>query len=156
MTSSFPPTTYMPVVTDVRLGTDLVFVPRLLRIYQRYGDAFFKKLLTEAEWTYCLQGVESTGSRQQIRRAAGRIAVKEAVSKALECGLNGLGWNQGVSWREIEVVSQRQAPPQVCLRGKAVERAKALGLSSWRLSLSHDGDYALATVVGLITSEELA
>jgi holo-[acyl-carrier protein] synthase len=85
-----------------------------------------------------------------IQKAAGRIAVKEAVSKALGCGVNGLGWRQGVQWRDIEVVSQKQSPPELLLRGRALDASTRLGVRTWRLSLSHDGDYALATVVGLI------
>jgi holo-[acyl-carrier protein] synthase len=133
----------------LRLGTDLVHLPRLVRIFDRYGAPFFQKLLTEQEWNYCqsggTQGIK--GKILLIRRAAGRIAVKEAVAKALGCGLNGMGWSQGVDWKEIEVLSTPQSPPQLRLFGKAEALAEQLQLHHWQLSLSHDGDYALATVI---------
>jgi holo-[acyl-carrier protein] synthase len=137
--------------SDVCLGTDLVYVPRLMKIYRRYGAAFFRKLLTAQEWDYC-DNAGTGGDRMRIRRASARIAVKEAVSKALGCGLNGLGWAQGVGWRDIEVVSVPQSPPQLRFSGEALERATAQGLHHWRVSISHDGDYAMATVIGLVAS----
>lgn len=141
-----------PVVGDLLLGTDLVYIPRLQESYRRYGRSFFLKLLCEAELAYC-EGVSGAGKVREavlIKKAAGRIAVKEAVSKALGCGLNGLGWVQGVPWKDIEIVSKVQSPPALLLHGRALDLSTGLGVRAWRLSLSHDGDYAMATVVGLI------
>jgi holo-[acyl-carrier protein] synthase len=135
---------------DLRLGTDLVFVPRLTASYRKYGDAFFRKLLTETELAYCHGKNAPAREAQFIKHAAGRIAVKEAVAKALGIGMNGLGWSQGAFWREIEVTSQSQSPPGLQLHGRALEAADRLGIRAWRLSLSHDGDYAVATVIGLL------
>src|SRR5262249_39990631 len=89
--------------TDLLLGTDLVHVPRLRAAFSRHGRLFFARLLTPAELAYCF----SAGKKEAaaIRHAAGRLALKEAVSKALGTGLNGLGWSQGVGWQEIEMVS---------------------------------------------------
>lgn len=135
---------------NILLGTDLVYVPRLQQTYRkRHGTAFFNKLLTPAEWAYC-QAVGPQRETQLLRRAAGRIALKEAVAKALGTGLNGLGWSQGVHWQDIEIVSQSQSPPDLRLTGRALETASNLGIKLWRCSLSHDGDYAMATVIGLI------
>lgn len=140
---------------DLLLGTDLVYIPRLQESYRRYGSSFFLKLLRETELAYC-EGSAEAGKAGKVResvmikKAAGRIAVKEAVSKALGCGLNGLGWVQGVQWKDIEIVSQVQSPPALLLHGRALDLSTNLGVRAWRLSLSHDGDYAMATVVGLI------
>lgn len=133
---------------DLLLGTDLVFVPRLLANYRRHGSKFFTRLLTDSEWAYC-QGEGPVRDTLTIKKAAGRIAVKEAVSKALGCGLNGLGWAQGVQWKQIEVLSQSQSPPGLRLTGRALEISDELGIRAWRVSLSHDGDYATATVIAL-------
>lgn len=133
------------------MGTDLVFVPRLRERYRRHGDAFFRKMLTDAELVYC-KGAAFGPESVFVKRVAGRIAVKESVSKALGVGINGLGWNQGVAWKEIEVISQNQKPPHLQLSGRALEISDRLGILSWQLSLSHDGDYAMATVIGLYQS----
>lgn len=129
----------------LRLGSDLVYIPRLQQAKKRHGDAFFRKLLTPAEWAYCQSG----GEKRWLARAAVRLAVKEAVAKALGCGLNGLGWGQGIGWRDVEVISAHQQAPKVQLHGKAQEQALILGLTGWQVSISHDGDYGLATVIGL-------
>ncbi len=153
------------------LGTDLVYVPRLEKSLTRFGQAFFARLLTPAELAYCFGEAETVAqihsgnedplalyatssrhtqalTRRNLQRVAARIAVKEAVAKALGTGLNGLGWGQGVSWQEIETLSQPQQAPQLQLYGRAKARADAAGIHRWLLSFSHDGDYATATVIG--------
>jgi len=133
-------------ITDIRVGTDLVYIPRLKRTYERLGAAFFLKILTESEWAYCQQG----HLKHALRRAAARIAAKEAVAKALGCGLNGLGWSQGIRWRDIEIFSAGNEPPILQLYGTAIKKQTLVAIQDWRLSISHDGDYALASVWGLI------
>jgi holo-[acyl-carrier protein] synthase len=73
---------------------------------------------------------------------ASRFAAKEAVLKAL-----GTGWGEGIAWREVEVVGARGRPPEVRLTGRAQRMAEGRGIQRFHLSLSHDGDYALAFVV---------
>jgi holo-[acyl-carrier protein] synthase len=130
---------------SIRLGSDLVHIPRLEKSWRRHGEAFFLKLLSETEWRYCCQG----HPKLWMRRAAGRIAVKEAVAKALGCGLNGLGWGEGIHWRDLEVISMEKAAPQLRVTGQAAFFQKQLNIVCWRISFSHDGDYAFATVLGL-------
>lgn len=135
-----------PSLNQLVLGTDLIYVPRLQTAYARYGRGFLSKLLTEAELAHCFSAANKP--LPIIRRAAGKIAVKEAVSKALGTGIQGLGWAQGVPWHSIEVVAQNQQAPRLLLHGKAQQAAQNLGLREWRISLSHDGDYATATAIG--------
>jgi holo-[acyl-carrier protein] synthase len=133
---------------DLLLGTDLVEVSRLKKAFSCYGQVFFAKMLTPLEMEHCFTA--ATKESVSIQRAAGRIAVKEAVSKALGSGLNGLGWGKGVDWREIEVVSGHQQPPRLKLHAGAQALAEEMQVRDWRISLSHDGQYAIATVIGLI------
>lgn len=136
--------------SDLRVGTDLVYIPRLHRSYARLGLRFLQRLLTPQELAYC-QG-QGSAFRESffLKRAAARIAAKEAVAKALGSGLNGLGWGQGIHWHEVEVIASKQSPPELVLSGRALQYASQLNIECWRFSLSHDGDYALATVTGLI------
>lgn len=135
---------------DLALGTDLINVDRLKKTFSRYGQTFFGKMLTPLELDYCFR--ETKKEDVSIRRAAGKIALKEAVSKALGTGLNGLGWGDGVAWHDIEVLSQQNQAPTLQLHGKAKLIATEKQIQTWRISLSHDGDYAIATVIGLIHS----
>ncbi len=143
----------MAPFTNLVLGSDLVAIPRVLASYRRFGTRFLSRFLTPAELHACQTGLSNPHSPRYaihiITKAAARIAAKEAVSKALGVGISGIGWDQGVSWQEIEVLSEPQAPPQLKLTGKAFQVAQSQGIQDWKISLTHDGDYAMATVIGL-------
>lgn len=134
---------------DLLLGTDLVFVPRLAENMARLGEDFFAKILNDDELAYC-----QSNPKHFLKRAASHVAVKEATAKALGIGISGLGWESGSGWKEIAVVSKSQSPPGLSLSGRALEAADRLGVRFWRVSLSHESDYAMATVVGLISCRQ--
>ena len=71
---------------------------------------------------------------------AARFAAKEAVMKAL-----GTGYGRGVWWRDIEVV-RTSGRPTIVLHGGALQRAAAIGVARWHLSLTHTAGQALAHV----------
>ncbi|MDN5559547.1 MAG: holo-ACP synthase [Ruaniaceae bacterium] len=71
---------------------------------------------------------------------AARFAAKEAVAKAL-------GSPGGMRWRDCEVVTEADGAPHLVLTGTVAEAARARGVRSWHLSLSHDGGLAIAMVV---------
>lgn len=133
-------------LTDVRLGSDLVSLPRLQRVYERHGLKFFQKILTPDEMAYCLENHQ----KRFLERAGGRIATKEAVSKALGVGIKGLGWQKGLSWQSVELIAHTQQQPQLLLHDEAKSLAETLQVKGWRNTLSHDGDHVMATVIALI------
>jgi holo-[acyl-carrier protein] synthase len=136
-------------ILDIRLGADIVDKERIARNLKRFGPRFLSRLLTESEIAYCTEATATEPTR--IRRVAGRIAAKEAIAKALGAGLNGAGYQGGVSWREIAIVpAQAHQGPGVQLSGRAAWYAAQCGISAWRLSISHDGDVAQATALGLV------
>jgi holo-[acyl-carrier protein] synthase len=73
---------------------------------------------------------------------AARYAAKEAFVKAL-----GLGMRAGMSWQEIEVVRNELGAPSLRLFGQAEKIAVERQVTAIHLSYSHEGDYALATVI---------
>ncbi len=73
---------------------------------------------------------------------AARFAAKEAFLKAL-----GTGLRDGLSWQQIGVVRDQLGCPSLDLSGRAAELLAARGASRAHLSFSHDGDYAVATVI---------
>jgi holo-[acyl-carrier protein] synthase len=75
---------------------------------------------------------------------AGRYAAKEAVAKAL-----GTGFSGDVAWLDIEILRQPTGAPGVRLRGGALEAANALGITQWLISISHSGDYAVASAIAV-------
>lgn len=132
----------------VAVGTDVVWVPRVESAWIKFGNRYAKKLFAADEVAYCTQQ-SGDNVRALAQRLAARLAVKEAVAKALGCGLNGLGYGHGVAWHCIETIARPNQPPLVRLHNSALDIQNAQGIDQWKLSWSHDGDYAVAVVVGL-------
>jgi holo-[acyl-carrier protein] synthase len=120
-------------VTVLGIGVDLVKIPRLRAIVDRWQDRFLRRVFTDAELAYC------RSRRDPVPHLAARFAAKEAGLKAL-----GTGLSMGVSWRELEVQRERDRPPTLVLRGRSRVIGAARGGSRILLTLSHDGDYAVA------------
>lgn len=116
----------------VQCGVDLVDVPRIRGAVDRWGLRFLDRIWTERELRIC---------RGRYPELAARFAAKEAVSKALGTGIAGL------VWREIEIVQDGRGKPLVFLHGAARQRAEALGLATWSVSLTHTRELACAFVV---------
>lgn len=139
-------------LTKLCLGTDLIYVPRVQLGLKRFAKHYASKLLTPQEWEYCESQAKTPlaqGAAQSATLVAARLAAKEAVAKALGCGLNGLGYGSGVAWQSIEVLSTLNHPPTLMLHDKAFVFANQRGITHWLLSWSHDGDYVSATVIGV-------
>jgi holo-[acyl-carrier protein] synthase len=114
------------------IGVDLVEIDRVAALVTRYGERFAGRVFTPAERLDCGDRPESL---------AARWAVKEAVAKALGTGFGP------VSFREIELLRECTGRPELHLHGEARALAEARGLSSWAVSVSHDGGFAIAFVV---------
>ena len=119
-------------------GVDLVHTPRLARLLSAHGDRFLARVYTPAERAYCLE------HRDPLPRLAGRFAAKEAVLKLL-----GTGWRGGLGWTDIETLPDPLGKPLVTLHGGCAKLAETLGISQILLSISHAGEYALASAIGV-------
>lgn len=118
-------------------GVDLVHVPRIERVWAQHGDRFLSRVYTDAERRYCLAAQKVT-----LPRLAGRFAAKEAVMKVL-----GTGWSGGVEWTDIETLPDPLGKPLVTLRGHTAALAERLGVGYILVSISHAGDYAMASAI---------
>jgi holo-[acyl-carrier protein] synthase len=67
------------------------------------------------------------------------FAAKEAIFKTF-----GIGWHSGVQMTEIEVQEGKYGEPIPILKGRFAELAAERGVSRVLVSLSYDGDYAVA------------
>jgi holo-[acyl-carrier protein] synthase len=119
------------------LGIDIIKVDRIRAAIDRFGDRFWRRVLTEGEHRYV---------RNRPENFAGRWAAKEAVSKVLGLGVRGVGW------RDIEIVRLPTGAPSVRLSGRAATRAEQLGMGRIAVSISHEGDYAVAIAFGVRTA----
>jgi len=120
----------------IGIGTDLVVASRIERLVERHGERFLLRIFTPRERE------ESLARRRWGEALAVRFAAKEAVMKAL-----GTGYRQGVKFQEIEVFHHPSGKPDLRLAGVTAEYARRLGVTAAHVTLSHDGDLALAVVV---------
>jgi holo-[acyl-carrier protein] synthase len=116
----------------LRTGVDLIEVSRIEEVVARHGKHYLERIYTPAELEQCGKRAESL---------AGRFAAKEAVAKALGCGIGD------VSWKEIEVLGDEQNAPVLTLYGVAEKMAKEIGLTTWSVSISHSQSHSVAFVV---------
>jgi len=124
------------------LGIDLTEVGRVARILERWNGRFLERVF--------LPGELRRGRRHPrafAEHVAGRFAAKEAAMKAL-----GTGW-RGIAFREIVIERDPSGKPRLRLLGRALERARRLGVRETELSITHTADLA-AAVVALQTSDE--
>ncbi len=115
-------------------GVDIIKVDRVKRMLNRFGERFKVRIYTEEEIDYCMT------ASNQVESFAARLAAKEAVYKILGRELETL------CWQEISV-KMEDCIPTIYLNGYAKEAAEELGIEFWHLSLSHERDYALASVI---------
>ncbi|WJY73041.1 Holo-[acyl-carrier-protein] synthase [Corynebacterium auriscanis] len=131
------------------IGTDLVNVPQFAELLSEPGTSF-GEAFTAAEWRAAQRRAEVTGN--QAQHLAGRWAVKEAFIKAWSAGLYGRPnpvTAEQLVWQHIEVVQDHWSRPALRLHEPlAAIVVASLGDIRWHVSLSHDGDYAIATVIG--------
>ncbi len=118
---------------DVSVGVDIIEIDRIAATLERFGTRFLERVYTADEIAYC---------RGRAPQLAARFAAKEAAMKALGTGTRGIGW------REVEVTRRRSGQPDIALHGRAIERARSIGIDHLAVSLSHSRSYAVASVVG--------
>jgi len=116
------------------IGVDIIEIARIQKAIDRWGEAFLRRVYTDAE-IELYRGKPSS--------LAARFACKEAVMKLLGTGRNG------IRWREIETLSHPSGKPLLNLYGRAQSQARKLGLKEIAVSLSHARDYAIASVSGI-------
>jgi holo-[acyl-carrier protein] synthase len=112
----------------VRVGVDLIEIPRIARALDRYAD-FRERCFTEAEREYC------DGRPNPAQHYAARFAGKEAVGKALGSGVR-------FTWREIEIAGRPK--PGVRLSGATLAWAERVGAGRIELSMTHSRELAQA------------
>ncbi|GBL33905.1 MAG: holo-ACP synthase [Candidatus Fonsibacter ubiquis] len=127
----------------IGLGTDIVNINRIKKIYSKYGNQFLNKILTESE-----KKSEKKLSRfKNVSTIAKRFAAKEAISKAI-----GYGFSNGIHFKDIEIYNDESGKPYANLNGKAKTIVNKISKKyNIFLTLSDDKPWAVATA--LITSE---
>lgn len=111
----------------VGIGVDIVDISRLDAALRR-TPALSARLFADGE------------RDAPIATLAGTFAAKEAAAKAM-------GVPAGLHFADALVRRDSRGRPSLELRGAAARAAARLGISSWHLSISHDGGMCIAMVV---------
>jgi holo-[acyl-carrier protein] synthase len=114
----------------VRIGIDLIEIPRIARALEREG--FRERVFTKSERSYC------DSRPNPAQHYAARFAGKEAVGKALGCGVH-------FTWREIEIAGRPK--PGVRLSGRTKAWADKVRAGPIDLSMTHSKELAAAICV---------
>jgi holo-[acyl-carrier protein] synthase len=120
----------------IGIGLDVVEIDRFRLALER-TPGLVDRLFRPGEQQYAV------AKRDPVERYAVRFAAKEAVMKALGCGLGD------IAMHDIEVVRAESGAPSVLLHGKAAAVATERGVSSWLLTLTHTERTAQAIAVAL-------
>jgi holo-[acyl-carrier protein] synthase len=118
------------------LGTDIVEIKRIAQMLDKHGNAFIKRVFTIAEIA------QAEKRKDYVQYYAGRWAAKEALSKALGCGIG-----EQCSWRDISIIATSTGAPHLTISENALCAAGLTNADRIHLSISHEQHYACATVI---------
>lgn len=119
----------------VGIGIDIVEIDRIERAL-RGSASMASKVFTEEERAYCEQ------RKKKNQHFAGRFAAKEAALKAL-----GTGWQEGIRWKDVEVVADEKGKPELRFYRRASEIFSQMGATAALVTITHAESYALAMVI---------
>ncbi len=108
------------------IGVDLISIARIERFLERFGDKALERFLTE----------EEIANVKRVESIAGLWAAKEAIAKALGCGIGS-----ELGFHDIVISKTSKGAPTFRLTPQKEEYFKIQDRS---LSISHDGGFAIA------------
>ena len=120
-------------------GVDIVEVFRMKDAIDKWGDNFLKKIFTDREIRY------SMSKRFSCQHFAARFAAKEAVLKALK-----VRPRKGQRLSGIEVKREATGKPFIALALESRKQFRMPAQAQIELSIAHEREYAIATVVIVI------
>ena len=111
------------------IGIDIVSIDRIAAAKSRHGDLFLRRFLNNSE-------IELAKNSATI---AGFWAAKEAISKALGCGI---GAEFGFS--DVTIYKDNKGAPKIKFSSHINSK---FGIKNSSLSITHDGGFAIAAVI---------
>jgi holo-[acyl-carrier protein] synthase len=120
----------------VGIGTDVCSIERIQKSLDKFGDRLVNRILTPAERPRFARVKDKAG------HLAKRFAAKEAFSKAL-----GTGIHAPFTWHSITVTRNPKGKPGIEPNAAMAKHLSKLGVTNAHISLTDDGDVAMAFVV---------
>lgn len=119
------------------VGTDILQLSRARAALSR-TPKLAARVLTPSELALYEKATDAP------RFFAKRFAAKEAVVKALGCGIG-----RGVSWQHLDIIKTPEGQPSVQLSGGAAQRAALLKVTAVHLSYSDEQEYVVAFAIAV-------
>lgn len=113
----------------MKIGTDIVVISRIEKSIQKFGVKFLDRFLSKEE--------QKVATRTES--IAGYWAAKEAIAKALGCGIGA-----ELCFHDIQIYKDKKGAPHFRLSEEAQSIHKTIDNS---LSIAHDGGFAIAIAV---------
>lgn len=110
----------------MKIGTDIIQIKRIDKLVNKYGIKFKQRYLSKKE----------IAMARKTETLAGLWASKEAISKALGCGIG-----EHLAFHDIIIAKDDKGAPYFALT-KEAQKKHPIEESS--LSISHDGGFAIA------------
>lgn len=110
------------------IGIDLIKTSRMKHLMDRFDEKALQKFLSEDEILLV----------KNYKTAAGFWSVKEAASKAL-----GVGIGSECGFHDITISKTQKGAPKIELSKEIVE---SFNIKDTSVSITHDGEYAIAVV----------
>jgi len=128
----------------VGVGTDLVETDRLHALWRRWGDRIARRILgpREQHAFYARLGGGGPSERVAVSFLAKRFAAKEAVGKALGCGLSG-----PMSLQALEVLNDERGMPKALPSGGLADYLASRG---WVIHLSLSDERSLVQAFAVV------
>ena len=114
----------------IKVGTDIVNIKRVEESIEKFGNKFLERFLN----------TEEIDSLKKVESIAGYWAAKEAVAKALGCGIG-----KELNFKDIIVKKNINNAPYF------IVESQNFNIIESSLSISHDGGFAIAVVI-IVTS----
>jgi holo-[acyl-carrier protein] synthase len=127
----------------VGIGTDVVVIARMRGLYERWGDRLVHRILGEQEREVFRTrlGRGQAGLSRAVSYLAKRFAAKEAVGKALGCGLSS-----PMSLHALQVLNNAAGAPQAVPQKQLAQYLAERGLVV-HISVSDEQDLAQAFAI---------
>ena len=111
------------------IGIDIVSIDRIAAAKSRHGDLFLRRFLNNSEIALA----------KNSATIAGFWPAKEAISKALGCGI---GAEFGFS--DVTIYKDNKGAPKIKFASHITSK---FGIKNSSLSITHDGGFAIAAVI---------
>lgn len=126
----------------IGFGIDIIDISRFSSAIDKHGSKIIEKLFTEQE----IKNSQKYQGSRLVSYFANRFATKEALSKAIGCGIGKF-----IGWRDMEIVNDQLGKPEITINKRITDAVfyvkKISGNIKIHVSVSDEKTYSVASVV---------